>query len=68
MQYIQSAALLLFFPSQWKRWTIALHCLKNHEINGLSQAQNAIIFYTCVCQSEVSQNFTEEIIELKFKF
>ena len=30
--------------------------------------QNAVIFYTCICQSEASQNFTEEIIEQKLKF
>ena len=27
--------------------------------------QNAILFYTCICQSEVSYNFTEEFIEQK---
>ena len=32
------------------------------------RAQNAIVFYTCICQCEVSQNFTEEIIEQKLKF
>ena len=31
-------------------------------------SQNAIIFYTCICQSEVSLNFTEEIIEQKLEF
>ena len=28
-------------------------------------SQNAIRFYTCICQTEVSENFTEEIIEQK---
>ena len=31
-------------------------------------SQNAIIFYTCICQSQVRQNFTEVIIEQNLNF